>query len=99
MMKAVAVVTCLALLTGCFGYNSSAKNWSYAADSVLLLAGAGAIAWDYETRPGPCTLPTLMCPVYTEKVDGGLIAGIALATAGLFGLIFNATRTNVKTSR
>jgi hypothetical protein len=96
--NAVALVTCIGLLVGCFGYNSSAKKWSYAADAVLFVAGGAAIGWDLSTRPGPCTLGP-SCPVYTEMVDGGLITGIVLATAGLFGIIFNATRTNVKTSR
>lgn len=96
-MRAVAVVTCIALLAGCFGYNSSAKKWAYVGDTVLILGGGAAIGADLATRPGPCTGPS--CPVYTSKIDGGMVAGVLLVSAGLVGILFNATRTNVKTSR
>ena len=95
--RAVALVACLALLAGCFGYNSSAKKWAYVGDSLLLVGGGAAIGWDLATRPGPCT--GAGCPMYTSKIDGGLLAGIVLASAGVFGFLFNATRSNVKTSR
>ncbi len=94
--KLVSVVLCLALLSGCFGYNSSAKKWSYLADSVLLVAGGAAIGVDQAEKPAACTGTD--CP-YQSPIRGGMIAGIVLASAGLFGIIFNATRTNVKTSR
>ena len=35
----------------------------------------------------------------TIALDGALIAGAVLAAAGLFGILFNATRDDVKTSR
>ena len=94
--KLVSVVLCLALLAGCFGYNSSAKKWSYFGDSILILAGGAAIAIDQTNKPAACM--DTDCP-YQSPIRGGLIAGIVLASAGLFGMIFNATRTNVKTSR
>ena len=36
---------------------------------------------------------------YTSSISGGLIAGAVLVAAGVFGIVFNATRDNVKTSR
>jgi hypothetical protein len=39
------------------------------------------------------------CPRYTPPVSGALVAGALLVTAGLFGIILNATRDTVKTSR
>ena len=95
-MKAVALLLCLTLLGGCWGYNSSAKKWSYAGDTVLILGGGGAIALDLTNKPEACMGNN--CP-YLSPIRGGLIAGAILAGAGLFGMIFNATRTNVKTSR
>ena len=92
-MKAIAL---LVLLAGCFGYNSSAKSWAYVGDSVLIAAGGAAIGGDLATRPPPCSGPN--CP-YMTKVDGAMIAGAMLVTAGVFGMIFNATRPTVKTSR
>jgi hypothetical protein len=97
--KLVSVVACLALLGGCFGYNSSAKKWSYIGDAVLILAGGAAIAVDQTNKPAPCMTTSTMECTYQSPVRGGLVAGIVLASAGLFGMIFNATRTNVKTSR
>ncbi len=97
--KVIAVVATVALLTGCFGYNRSAKRWSYAGDTVLLLAGGAAIAIDVTTKPAACMdTATLRCP-YEAPVGGAMVAGVILAAAGLFGMIFNATRPIVKTSR
>jgi len=96
-MRPVALVACVALLTACFGYNSSAKKWAYAGDAVLILGGGAAIAGDELTKPAPCT--GAGCPTYKEPLSGGLIAGIVLVSAGVFGILFNATRENVKTSR
>jgi hypothetical protein len=36
---------------------------------------------------------------YSPPVSGAIVAGVFLIGAGLFGIIFNATRPNVKTSR
>jgi hypothetical protein len=86
-------------LTGCFGYNKSAKRWAYVGDSVLILGGGGAAAADVLTKdePPPCMTGT-MCP-YESPVSGAIVAGAMLVTAGLVGIIVNATRPNVKTSR
>jgi len=92
-MKAIALACALA---GCFGYNSGAKTWAYVGDSVLLAGGGAAIAADLATRPPACSGPN--CP-YQTKLDGGLVAGTMPVTAGVFGIIFNATRPTVKTSR
>jgi hypothetical protein len=86
-------------LGGCFGYNRSAKRWSYFGDTVLMLGGAGAIAGDIATKEKvemPC--PNNSCP-YVPPFGGAMVAGVVLATAGLVGIIINATRPNVKTSR
>jgi hypothetical protein len=90
-MKAVAIV---ALLSGCFAYEPSAKKWAYVGDTVLIVGGGAAIGLDLATK-GKCD--TVGC--YNAPFDGGLVAGAVLVTAGVVGLIYNATRTNVKTSR
>lgn len=96
-----------ALMSGCFGYNKSAKRWAYAGDTVLILGGGAAIAADFlikgetcGTGPGFDVMPTggTPCP-YEAPVSGALVAGAVLVAAGLFGMIFNATRPNVKTTR
>jgi hypothetical protein len=97
-MKAVALVACIALITGCFGYNSSAKKWAYVGDSVLIVGGAATIAVDVTSSPEKCTATTGICP-YNAPVGGAMIAGIVLVTAGVIGMLYNATRTEVKTSR
>jgi hypothetical protein len=94
-MKLMALLACVALVTGCFGYNSSAKKWAYVGNTVLMLGGGAAVALDLTSRPPPCTGGGC----YRETIDGGLIAGAVLVSAGLFGIIFNATRPEVKTSR
>jgi succinate dehydrogenase/fumarate reductase flavoprotein subunit len=94
-MKAIAFVLSVSVL-GCFGYNSSAKKWAYLGDTLLIAGGGGAIAYDLTTKPEACTGNN--CP-YVSPIRGGLIAGALLAGAGLFGIIFNATREPVKTSR
>jgi hypothetical protein len=85
--------------TGCFGYNRSAKGWSYVGDSVLIAGGGGAIAAGVLTKddPAPC-MTNRMCP-YDSPITGMMVVGVVLATAGLVGIIVNATRPNVKTSR
>ncbi len=97
------MTTAVALLTssaGCFGYNKSAKRWAYVGDALLIAAGGATIALDVTTRPAPCMPDALGngCS-YKPSIDGGLIAGVVLAAAGAFGILFNATRDNVKTSR
>ena len=97
---ALAAIAALALgSTGCFGYNKSAKRWAYAGDTVLILGGGGAIAADVLTKDDPpLCRPGNMCP-YDSPVNGAMVAGTLLVTAGIVGLIVNATRPNVKTSR
>ena len=96
-MRATAVAASIALCAGCFGYNRSAKRWAYAGDTVLIVGGGGAIAADLLTRPESCT--GVNCPRYTAPVGGALVVGAMLVTAGVLGMILNATRDNVKTSR
>lgn len=95
-MRFISVALCLALASGCWGYNSSAKRWAYVGNTVLMLGGGGAIALDLTNPPEACTGAN--CP-YDSPVRGGLVAGAVLVGAGLFGLLFNATRPEVKTSR
>jgi hypothetical protein len=97
--RSLAVLVLALGLTGCFGYNKSAKRWAYVGDSVLILGGGGAIAADILTKdePAPCMAGT-MCP-YESPISGAMVAGAMLVTAGLVGIIVNATRPNVKTSR
>jgi hypothetical protein len=95
MPRVVALVACAALLSGCFGYSPSAKKWAYVGDTVLILGGGGAIAADLLTHE-PCE--GLNCG-FDPPFGGGTVAGVVLVTAGLVGLVFNATRTPVKTSR
>jgi hypothetical protein len=93
----VLVVALMGSLTGCFGYNKSSKGWAYVGDSILVLGGAAAIAEGATTsnKDMPCDDG---CSVYTAPFSGMLLAGIVVATAGLFGFVLNATRTNVKGS-
>jgi hypothetical protein len=96
----VASITLLASLGGCFGYNKSAKRWAYVGDAVLLVGGGTAIAIDVTSKETPC-MPDAMgngC-TYQPSLHGAVIAGVVLAAAGLFGILFNATRDNVKTTR
>ncbi len=95
-MKAIALVASLTLAAGCFGYNSSAKKWAYVGNAVLIAGGGAAIGADLATRPGPCTGNN--CP-YQAPLGGGVVVGAVLVTAGIIGIIYNATRPEVKTSR
>ena len=98
MGKRLAVLALASIVvTGCFGYNPSAKRWSYVGDVILIAGGGAAIAADRATMPPACTGPG--CPTYTSSFSGGLVVGAVLVAAGLFGIVFNATRDNVKTSR
>jgi hypothetical protein len=97
LIASIALVLLLATsLGGCFGYNSSAKRWSYVGDSVLILGGGAAVAIDVTSKDEPCTGDNC---VYRSSIHGTLIAGVVLIAAGLAGLVFTATRDNVKTSR
>jgi hypothetical protein len=97
---AVASITLIAFLSGCFGYNKSAKRWAYVGDAILLVGGGTAIAIDVTKKETPCMADAMGngC-TFQPSVHGAMIAGIVLAAAGLFGILFNATRDNVKTSR
>jgi succinate dehydrogenase/fumarate reductase flavoprotein subunit len=98
--SAVALILSLVLVTGCFGYNRSAKRWAYVGDAVLIAAGGATIALDVTSKDAPC-MPDAMnngCS-YRSPIHGALVAGIVLAAAGVFGALFNATRDTVKTSR
>ena len=100
MRLARSTVALVALLSGCFGYNKSAKRWAYAGNAVLIAAGGATIALDLTSKDPPC-MPDAMnngCS-YRSPIHGALIAGAVLAAAGLFGIFFNATRDTVKTSR
>ena len=95
--RALALLATISLVGGCFGYNRSAKRWSYLSDSVLILGGGATIAIDRSQKTEPCMGTS--CPVYHSSISGGLIAGVVLVAAGVFGIVFNATRPIVKTSR
>jgi hypothetical protein len=95
-MRPTALALCIALVSGCFAYNPSGKKWAYAGDVLLMAGGGGAIALDVTNKPEACTGTN--CP-YVSPIHGGLVAGALLVGAGLFGIIFNATRDNVKGSR
>jgi hypothetical protein len=98
--SAVALIASITLATtalgGCFGYNPSAKRWAYVGDTVLILGGGAAVAIDVTSKDPPCTGDN--CP-YKSPVRGALVAGAVLVAAGLFGILFNLTRDNVKTTR
>jgi hypothetical protein len=97
--RAIAMLATVALATGCFGYNKSAKRWSYVGDTILVVGGGAVIALDLTSSSEPCmSAPGMPCP-YEAPLTGPLVVGAVLAAAGIFGMIFNATRPNVKTSR
>ena len=92
----VVLTSLVASLTGCFGYNRSAKRWAYVGDTVLVLGGGAAIATDVTSKEAPCSGDNCL---YRSSIHGQMVAGIVLVAAGLAGIVFNATRDNVKTSR
>lgn len=93
---AVALIASAALVSGCFGYNRSAKRWAYVADSVLVLGGGAAIADDLRNKEAPCTGDNCL---YHSSIHGEMVAGVMLVVAGITGMLVNATRTEVKSSR
>lgn len=104
MTRGLALVALVACLSGCFGYNKSAKRWAYAGNTVLMLGGGGVIAADILTKDSsapvmPANSTDPQQDKYKQPLSGGIVVGAVLVAAGLFGIIFNATRPNVKTSR
>jgi hypothetical protein len=98
--RALALIAIVALASGCFGYNRSSKRWAYVGNSILILGGGGIIAADRLNKEKPGDEMMLPNQVeYTPPFSGALLAGVMLATAGLVGILFNATRTTVNTSR
>ena len=94
----ISSITLLGLLlgaSGCFGYNQSAKRWSYVGDTLLILGGGAAIATDLTAKSTPCSADNC---TYKSSIHGTMVAGVVLVAAGLFGLLFNATRDSVKSS-
>jgi hypothetical protein len=97
--KSIALITVVAFATGCFGYNRSAKRWAYVGDTMLILGGGGVIALDLTAAKPDPGLTMTAADQYEPPFSGVFLAGVVLAAAGLFGIIFNATRPIVKTSR
>lgn len=96
MPRVVALVACAALASGCFGYNSSAKKWAYVGDALLIAGGGAALAADILTHERCQGSP---CPAFDPPFGGGSVAGVMLVSAGIIGIIVNATREPVNTSR
>ncbi len=94
-MRLVSLGLCVALLAGCFGYNSSAKKWAYVGNVILIAGGGTALALDQTNKPAACEGSS--CP-YQSPVRGGMVAGALLIGAGLLGIVFTATRDTVKSS-
>lgn len=92
------MVAVAALASGCFGYNQSSKRWAYVGDTVLVLGGGGLIAGDLLTQEDCMPMPLAPC-AYEAPISGALVAGAVLVVAGVVGMVVNATRANVKTSR
>jgi hypothetical protein len=90
LFRAIAIAMLPLLLAGCFGYNRSAKRWAYVGDTVLLLSGGGAVALDVTSKPEPCMGDN--CVRFTPPFGGAMVAGVLLASAGIIGILFNATR-------
>jgi len=97
--RIVAAIVAAALASGCFGYNPSAKRWAYVGDTLLVLGGGGVIAADVTGGDEACMPATGVVCGYESPISGVLVTGAVLAAAGLFGMLFNATRPTVKSSR
>lgn len=89
---------CIALSTGCFGYNRSAKRTAYFGDTILILGGGATVAAEL-TLGGNESCEGPGCPEDMGPITGPLIAGTILITAGIVGILLNITRPIVKTSR
>lgn len=98
-MRGVALLALSALLSGCFGYNSSAKKWAYVGNSVLIAGGGAAIASDFLIKDDSTSMTMTTDKPYEPPFSGAILAGSMLVTAGILGIIINATRPTVKTSR
>lgn len=96
MPRVVALVACAALVTGCFGYDSSAKKWAYVGDSLMIAGGGAAVAGDILTHDA---CEGANCPSFDPPFGGAAVAGAMLVTAGIIGIVLTATRDPVKTSR
>jgi len=97
--KLIALITIAAFTSGCFGYNRSAKRWSYVGNTLLILGGGGVIATDLTAAEPEKGLTTTAAKPYDPPFSGVMLAGVMLVAAGLFGIVFNATRPIVKSSR
>lgn len=97
--KLIALITVLAFTSGCFGYNRSAKRWSYVGDTVLILGGGAAIGLDVTSEKPDAGMTATAAKPYDPPFSGVMLTGVILVAAGLFGIIFNATRPIVKTTR
>lgn len=104
----MALIVALALVvSGCWGYNNSAKRGAYVLDTTMIVAGGGLIALGVLNPPKTCAdreMDTgIMDPACHDPVagpiSGTLVAGALLVVGGLVAFVVNATRTNVKTSR
>jgi hypothetical protein len=98
-MRVIALAMLVAMLPGCFGYNRPAKRWSYVGNTVLILGGGGAIAADTLGGSAESGMTVTAADPYEPPFSGLMLAGVILVAAGFFGMIFNATRPIVKTSR
>lgn len=94
--SALALSASISLLSGCFGYNRSAKRWAYAGDTVLILGGGGLIAADVTSKEASCSGDNCL---YKSSIHGEMVVGVMLVAAGIAGIVLNATRDEVKTSR
>ncbi|HLL24946.1 MAG TPA: hypothetical protein VK427_22585 [Kofleriaceae bacterium] len=99
MTRALAVLALVACASGCFGYNKSAKRWAYAGNTVLILGGGAAIASDLLVKEDEAPVMAGMQEPYKQPISAGIVAGALLVASGLFGMLINATRPNVKLSR
>ena len=97
--KLIVLITLVAFTSGCFGYNRSAKRWAYVGDTVLILGGGGVIALDVTADKPDQGMTMTAAKPYDPPFSGVMLAGAMMVAAGLFGIIFNATRPIVKTSR
>jgi hypothetical protein len=103
MTRFLIVLALVASTAGCFGYNKSAKKWAYVGNTVLILGGGAAITADILTNGnGNAVMPAPAAPTadpYEQPISGGIVAGVLLVGAGIVGVLINATRPDVKTTR